>query len=204
MSVFINVQIGGKVVRCVDIDNVRWYCCKDIATTLGYKDTNQAINVNIDKEFIKTMRDLCPNIKHLPNDASKKLTSYDGLQQLIIKSQRPDAIDISKELNIDVHKKFLRKEIEIITFVQEFLTGLGIPFCFQYSVSQYKIDLYLPNHKLAIEIDENNHAERNPDAEKKRQDDITCILKCRFLRVNPDDVNFKISLFLADIVKHIL
>ena len=156
MSLFVNVQIGDKLVRCLDIDNVRWYCCKDIAISLGYKSPGQAIRIHIDDEFIKTMRELSPTIKLLANDGSKKFTFSDGLQQLIIKSQLPDAINIAKDFGIDVHKKFLRKEIEIVGFVQEFLTSLGIPFCFQYSVNQYKIDLYLPNHKLAIEIDENS------------------------------------------------
>ena len=203
MSLFVNVQIGDKLVRCLDIDNVRWYCCRDIALSLGYKCTRQAISLHIDEKFIKTMIDLYPNIILTANNKTTKFTQHDGLQQLIIKSQLPNAIDIAKELGIDVHKKFLRKEIEIIGFVQEFLTGLGIPFCFQHSINQYKIDLYLPNHKLAIEIDENGHSERNQIYEQKRQQDITNLLDCKFLRVNPDDVNFKISLFLADIVKHI-
>ncbi len=81
------------------------------------------------------MGQLYPNVKSTSNCRSTKFTLSDGLQQLVIKSQLPNAINIAKDLGIDVHKKFLRKEIEIVGFVQEFLTGLGIPFCFQYSVN---------------------------------------------------------------------
>ncbi len=150
MSLLVNVQVGDKLIRCLDIDNVRWYCCKDIAISLGYKSTADAIKRHIDDKFIKTMEELYPHDKSTSNSRSTKSTLSDGLQQLIIKSQLPNAINIARQFGIDVHKKFLRKEIEIVGFVQEFLTSLGIPFCFQYSVNQYRIDLYLPNHKLAI------------------------------------------------------
>ena len=39
----------------------------------------------------------------------------------------------------------------------------------QYSVSGYRIDLYFHEYKLAIEIDENRHSDRNIDYEVKRQ-----------------------------------
>ena len=39
----------------------------------------------------------------------------------------------------------------------------------QYSVSGYRIDLNFHEYKLAIEIDENGHSDRNIDYEVKRQ-----------------------------------
>ena len=39
----------------------------------------------------------------------------------------------------------------------------------QYNVLSYRIDLYFHDYKLAIEIDENEHSERNIDYEIKRQ-----------------------------------
>ena len=39
----------------------------------------------------------------------------------------------------------------------------------QYSVSLYRIDLYFHDYKLAIEIDENGHSNRNIDYEIQRK-----------------------------------
>ena len=39
----------------------------------------------------------------------------------------------------------------------------------QYTVIGYRIDLYFHKHKLAIEVDELGHAERNLNNETERQ-----------------------------------
>ena len=39
----------------------------------------------------------------------------------------------------------------------------------QYTVDNYRIDLYFPKHKLAIECDEFDHADRDIEYEVKRQ-----------------------------------
>ena len=56
----------------------------------------------------------------------------------------------------------------------------------QHSVLSYRIDLYFPKHKLAIEFDENGHKGRNIDYEIKRQKTIEKQLDCEFIRFNPD------------------
>ena len=42
----------------------------------------------------------------------------------------------------------------------------------QYSFLGKRIDLYLPDHKLAIEIDEKDHMDRKEDKEEERKDNI--------------------------------
>ena len=39
----------------------------------------------------------------------------------------------------------------------------------QYSVLEYRIDLYFHDYKLAIEIDKNGHRDRNVDSKIKRE-----------------------------------
>ncbi len=60
MSLFVNVQVGDKLVRCLDIDNVKWYCCKDIAMSLGYKHTTHTIRTHIDDKFMKNNGTVIP------------------------------------------------------------------------------------------------------------------------------------------------
>ena len=68
-----------------------------------------------------------------------------------------------------------------------------VPVEFQKSVKNFRIDLYLLNQKLAIEIDEHNHADRDPTYEREREMYIKAQLGCKFLRINPDSKGFKLS-----------
>ena len=62
----------------------------------------------------------------------------------------------------------------------------------QYSILGYRIDLYFHKHKLAIEVDELGHADRNLSNEIERQKALEKKLDCVFIRINPDE---KISTF---------
>ena len=59
----------------------------------------------------------------------------------------------------------------------------------QHSIFSYNIDLYFPEHKLAIQGDEKAHTDRNINYEKKRQKVIEKELGCKFIRINPDAEN---------------
>ena len=48
IKVFEKEEFGS--VRTVEIDNTVWFVGKDVATALGYKDTKQAISINVDSE----------------------------------------------------------------------------------------------------------------------------------------------------------
>ena len=56
---------------------------------------------------------------------------------------------------------------------------------------KYMIDFYLPKMKLAIEVDEHGHKDRKPEKEKTRQKDIEECLGCTFIRINPDEKDFR-------------
>ena len=78
------------------------------------------------------------------------------------------------------------------------------PFEFQKSVATYRIDLHLPTLKLAIEIDENNHADRDPSYEHARQERIEAELGCKFLRINPGASDFKLSSCIGRTMREII
>ena len=60
----------------------------------------------------------------------------------------------------------------------------------QYSVLGYRIDLYFYDYKVAIEIDEFGHTDRNFDDENKRQKAIEKELGYKFIRINIDEKNY--------------
>ncbi|MFM7977762.1 MAG: hypothetical protein ACKPKO_00460, partial [Candidatus Fonsibacter sp.] len=84
------------------------------------------------------------------------------MRALVVKSQLPNASEVAKLLGINEETRYIRNEIEIISFIQYVLVQMMIPFEFQKNVNNFRIDLYLPDQKIAIEIDENNHADRDP------------------------------------------
>ena len=107
------------------------------------------------------------------NDVKSIYINEAGVRRIVvIQSQKPQASELAKQLGIKEETRYLRKEIEIVDFTQKMLTQVMIPFEFQKSVATYRIDLYLPTLKLAIEIDENNHADRDPSYEQARQERI--------------------------------
>ena len=55
----------------------------------------------------------------------------------------------------------------------------------QYKVSKYYIDLVLPEHKLGIEINENEHTERCKTKEIERKEVIENA-GFKIIRINPD------------------
>ena len=60
----------------------------------------------------------------------------------------------------------------------------------QFNIDGYRIDLYFPGHKLAIECDEFDHADKDIECEVNRQKHIEEKLGCTFIRYNPDAKRF--------------
>ena len=80
---------------------------------------------------------------------------------------------------------------------QSKLTILGTYFktehkLFQHSVLGYRIDLHVPEYKLAIEVDELGHCTRDIKSEIERQNKIEKELDCKFIRIDPSRENFDI------------
>ena len=75
---------------------------------------------------------------------------------------------------------------------------------FTSSTKYYIIDYWLSQYKIAIEIDENNHADRNVIDEKQRQKALTTKLNCKFLRCNPDDPDFTVYRLLGNLTNMLI
>ena len=75
--------------------------------------------------------------------------------------------------------------------------------CKHNSVLGYRIDLYFHEYKLAIEVDELGHADRNINNEIERQRALERELNCAFIRINPDEPDFNILSEIHKIHRHI-
>ena len=73
----------------------------------------------------------------------------------------------------------------------------------QYSVLGYRIDLYFYDNKLAVEIDENGHSDRNIQYQIERQKAIEQELGCKFIRIDPGKEDFDIFRAINEIFRYI-
>ena len=73
----------------------------------------------------------------------------------------------------------------------------------QYNVLINRIYLYFYGDKFAIEIDKNEHSNKNINYEIKRQKEIEKELDCNFIRVNCDKEGFDIVRTINELFRHI-
>ena len=73
----------------------------------------------------------------------------------------------------------------------------------QYCVLGYKIDLYFDDYRLAVEVYEINHLDKNIVDEIKRQKAIAKELDSKFSSINPDEHNFNVFIAINVIYRRV-
>ena len=102
----------------------------------------------------------------------------------------PIAMDFIFNLGFGRHGIIMTKEQSVLTKVMKIFSGEEIVL--QHSVLSYRIDLYFTKYKLAIEVDERNHCDRNEDEEEEREKKIKDKFGCEFIRINRDEEKFDV------------
>lgn len=128
-----------------------------------------------------------------------------GLMKFLSRSRRPQAIDFCKSVEININN-FINPTIEAETIniiLKCFDTHSMIT---QYIVKKYKLDLYFPTYKLAVECDEVFHnVKANIENDKQRENEIReNINDIIFIRYSPYEKNFNIYNIINKIHLHIL
>ena len=103
-------------------------------------------------------------------------------------SRVPTAVEFKTRLGFNPDDPIIRKEESLSTKIKKSFASKEI--LLQHSALSYRIDLYFPKHKLAIEIDEKGHKDRNKYKEVERHKAIEKELGCKFIRINPDKKDF--------------
>ena len=114
-----------------------------------------------------------------------------SIKKILQITRNANKIMLMQLLNIDVDDYiFLEKEVKTLHIIKQiFKSDEQIN---QFSCGIYRIDLYMPQYKIAIECDEFGHTDRNMEYEKERQTYIMNTLNCTFVRYNPDAADFNI------------
>lgn len=176
----------GNELRFVDGKPV----ANDVAKILGYADPAKTVSTKVKPKY----RSLTTLVTVDGKLRDVTVLEEDGIKQLLASSRKSlEAKEkVATFLNIDV-SAILRAhpETEIIKTIQ-----LAFNHCSsitQFLISGYRIDLYFPEHQIAVECDENGHKDYLAEKEIKRQDIITQLLGCKFVRFNPDSPEFNIG-----------
>ena len=113
----------------------------------------------------------------------------------------PKSIECRSKLGFNQYDITLTKEQSVLKSVMDAFEGENMQT--QYSVLGYRIDLYFHDYRLAIEVDEKGHKDRNINHEIQRQKALEKELRHEFIRINPDEEDFKIFKAVNEIHSHI-
>ena len=121
--------------------------------------------------------------------------------KVIMDCRTDESCNLKRNLGFRLHDVINTKEQTVLKSIKDAFEGEDMQT--QYSVLGYRIDLYFHKHKLAIEVDELGHADRNLSNEIERQKALEKELNYVFIRINPDEKNFNIFKEINKIHRHI-
>ena len=132
-------------------------------------------------------------------DGEKFMYAHEGvIIPVIMHCRTPESCKFKRNLGLKLHDVINCKELESI---KEGFEGEHMQT--QYTVIGYRIDLYFHEYKLAIEVDELGHNDRNIDYKIQRQRALEKQLGSVFIRINPNEENFNIFRAINKIHRHI-
>ena len=100
------------------------------------------------------------------------------------------AVNFKSKLGFNQHDPIMTQEQSVLIKIKSVFSAESI--IFQDSVLSYRIYAYFPKYKLAIEVDEFGHNDRDIDYEIQRKKALEKELDCEFTRINPAKENFDI------------
>ena len=111
------------------------------------------------------------------------------------------AVRFRTKLGFSQHDPIMTQEQSILSKIVTLFSAEEI--ILQHNVSSYRTDAYFPKHKLAIEVDEQGHNDRDIDYEIRRQKALEKELGCEFVRINPAKEGFNIFIEIGRIQNYI-
>ena len=99
-----------------------------------------------------------------------------------------ESCTLKRNLGFNLRDVIITKEQAVLRSIKDAFEGEDMQT--QYAVIGYIIDLYFHKHKLAIEVDELRHADRNLNNEIERQKALEGELNYVFIKINPNEKDF--------------
>ena len=174
-----------------------WLNKKHVEQQLGHKNLRSDIR-KYDEKYRKCRYEL---IDKPIKQSHRKFIRNDLALKIIMDCRTDESCNLKRNLGFRLHDVINTKEQTVINSIKDAFEGENMQT--QYTVLGYRIDLYFHKYKLAIEVDELGHNDRNIDYEIKRQQALERELNCVLIRINPDAIGFNIFREINKIHRHI-
>ena len=197
------IDITKKTLESNDIEvivdrvNALWLNEKNIDEKLGHKNLPVVTN-KYNKIYKKSRYELVDKPIKQPN---RRFLRIDLALKIIMDCRTDESCNLKRNLGFKLHDVINTKEQTIINSIKAAFEGENIQT--QYSVLGYRIDLYFHKYRVATEVDELGHPDRNINNETERQKALEKELNCVFIRNNPDEKAFNIFEEINTIYRHI-
>ena len=181
------------------IDNMGnlWLNEKHIEEILGHKNLSVVTN-KYDPVYKKHRYELVNDPEKQPN---RRFLRSELALKIIMNCRTDEPCNLKGNLEFNRHDVINTKEQTVLESIKEAFQGEDMQT--QYSALGYRIDLYFHKYRLAIEVEELGHANRNLSDEINRQKALERELNCVFIRINPDEKDFNIFREINKIHRHI-
>ena len=188
---------NNDIQAIVDGNNTLWLNEKNIEEKLGHKNLPGITNKH-GQMYKKHRYELVNNPKKQSN---RRFLLSDLALKIIMNCRTDESCNFKRNLGFKQHDVINTKEQTVLESIKDIFEGEDMQT--QYSVLGYRIDLYFHKYKLAIEVDELGHADKNLSDEIEIQKALEKELNCVFIRINPDEKNFNIFREINKLHRHI-
>ena len=153
---------NNKIEAIVDGNNTLWLNEKHIKEKLGHGNL-PAITNKYDQMYKKHRHELVNNPEKQSN---RRFLRSDLALKIIMNCRTDESCNLKKYLGFRLHDVINTKEQTVLESIINASEGEDMQT--QYSFLGYRIDLYFHKYKLAIEVDELGHPDRNLSDEIER------------------------------------
>ena len=189
------MKMKTKVV--IDGVNTLWINEKHIEEQLGHKNIPAITN----KYYKISKKHRYELVDEPIKQRNRKFLRFNLALKIIMDCRTDESWSLKRNLGFNLHDVINTKEQTVLRSIKDAFEGEDMQT--QYTVIGYRIDLYFHKHKLAIEVDELGHADRNVNNEIERQKALERELNYVFIRINSDENDFNIFKEINKIHRHI-
>ena len=169
----------------VDTVNALWLNEKNIEEKLGHKNL-PVISNRYNQIYKKSRYEL---VNKPIKQSNGKFLHINLALKIIIDCRTDKSCSLKKKSGFKLYDMINTEEQTIINSIKGTFEGENIQT--QCSVLGHRIDLYFHEYKLAIEVDELGHTNQNINNKIEKQKALENELNCVFIRINPDEKDFK-------------
>lgn len=203
-------------VLTLERNGSRYYRITDISSRLGYQSSLSVAKLRNEYHCsLFKFDDLEPNKLRQKNlfressaytssnlCAASQFTDENGFKTIVRNSKRkPAAITAAIELNMlgaEAGERCIQAKIEhlLIPYFKHWGICIEHEKTMKVGGHHFRVDMHLPQFKIAIEIDERGHVDRDAAYENRRQTLLEGI-GYRFVRLNPHAIKRPLNLIVA-------